>query len=334
MPTFGICADNQIDDFRVTVELAPAYEEAGFATLWLGDHTLPFQHSFGHNRSVIVEMAACLNATSAIIVGGQVIAPLGLRRHPVDVALDMATLALLHPGRVALTVGTGEAMNEANTTGMWPPARERVERCVEAIELIRRCWTETDYFRYAGRYFDSFFHLYDKPEPAIPLTCAAQGPVMAGHAGRLTDGFVAVGVTPTVFAERLLPAFERGVEQAGKDLSTMQRMVWVPVSYHPSRERAFAHAQLEAGVLIPGVVDSVLDPREMERLGEQVDEQSITAATCVATSPDEIVEFFGRYLEAGANHVVWGDLSPVQSLIPEVAQVVLSAFGATGLRTN
>ena len=189
-------------------------------------------------------------------------------------------------------------MNEANTTGIWPPARERVERCVEAIELIRRCWTETDYFRYTGRYFDSFFHLYDRPEPAIPLTCAAQGPVMSGHAGRLTDGFVAVGVTPTVFAERLLPAFERGAEQAGKDPAMMQRMVWIPVSYHPSRERAFAHAQLEAGVLIPGVVDSVLDPREMERLGKQVDEQSITAASCVATSPDEIVEFFGRYLEA------------------------------------
>ena len=43
-------------------------------------------------------------------------------------ALDFATLALLHPGRVALTVGTGEAMNERNTTRRWPPARERSAR--------------------------------------------------------------------------------------------------------------------------------------------------------------------------------------------------------------
>ena len=66
-----------------------------------------FQHSNGHNRSVIVELAAYLDATESITVGGQVISPIGLRRQPVDVALDLATLALLHPGRVALTAGTG-----------------------------------------------------------------------------------------------------------------------------------------------------------------------------------------------------------------------------------
>ena len=323
-PQFGICPDNQFEDFRATLRRAPDLEEVGFDAIWLGDHTLPFQHSRGHNRSVVVEIGAYLDATKEITVGAQVIAPIGIRRQPVDVALDMATLALLHPGRVALTVGTGEAMNEANTTGMWPSTSERVARCVEAIELIRRCWEEDDYFTFEGRFFRSFFFLYDKPDPPITLTCAANGPIMAHHAGRVTSGFCAVGVSPETYRNELLPAFNAGAGAAGRDPSDLQRMIWIPVSYHPDRARALAAGRLEAGVLVPGVVDSVLDPREMERLGDGVDEQLITESSCVATSAGEIVDCFGRYLEAGANHIIWGDLSPDGDIIPEIASAVLA----------
>jgi len=61
----------------------------------------------------------------------------------------------------------------------------------------------------------------------------------------------------------------------------------------------------------------------MERLGERVDEDLITEASCVATSTGEIVDCFGEYLAAGANHIVWGDLSPDGDLIPEIARAVL-----------
>lgn len=328
--TFGVCPDNQVEDFRETIRRAPAFEAAGFDVLWLGDHTLPFQDSYGHNRSVIVEMAAYLAATERAVVGAQVIAPIGLRRQPVDVALDIATLALLHPGRVALTVGTGEAMNETNTTGSWPPVAERVGRCVEAIELITRCWQEDDYFTHRGEYFDSFFRLYARPDPPVPLTCAANGPVMARHAGRLTEGFCAVGVAPEVFAGTLVPAFEEGVAATGVDPGTGDRMIWIPVSYHPDRERAMAHARLEAGVLVPGVVDNVLDPREMEALGRDVDDETIAAASCVATSAEEIVEFFERFVAAGATHIVWGDLSPDADLVPDVAAEVIESMTREG----
>jgi coenzyme F420-dependent glucose-6-phosphate dehydrogenase len=318
--TFGICPDNQWEDFRATVRRAPLLEAAGFDALWLGDHTLPFQHSRGFNRSVVVELVAYLHATERVTVGAQVIAPIGLRRQPVDVALDLTTAALLHPGRVALTVGTGEAMNELTTTGRWPPPRERMERCVEAMELIRRCWEEDGYFRHEGTYFSSFFTLYTKPSPPIQLTCAANGPVLARHAGRLADGICSVGVTPDDFRDRILPAFESGAREAGRDPGSLERMVWVPTSYHPDPAVALAAARLEAGVLVPGAFESVVDPREMEELGSQVDEATIRAACCVASTPAEIVSTFRRYVDAGATHVVWGDLSPEPDLVPDLAR--------------
>jgi coenzyme F420-dependent glucose-6-phosphate dehydrogenase len=318
--TFGICPDNQWEDFRTTVRRAPLLESAGFDALWLGDHTLPFQHSRGFNRSVIVELVAYLQATERVTVGAQVIAPIGLRRQPVDVALDLATAALLHPGRVALTVGTGEAMNELNTSGRWPPPRERMERCIEGMQLIRRCWEEEGYFRFEGAYFSSFFTLYVKPEPPIPLVCAANGPILARAAGRLADGICAVGVTPDVFRDRILPAFEAGAREAGRDPARLERMIWVPTSYHPEPAQALAAARLEAGVLVPGAFDTVVDPREMEELGKQVDEATIREACCVASRPEEIVAAFQRFVDAGATHVVWGDLSPDADLVPALAR--------------
>jgi coenzyme F420-dependent glucose-6-phosphate dehydrogenase len=317
--TFGICPDNQWEDFRATVARAPLLEDAGFDVLWLGDHTLPFQHSRGFNRSVIVEMVAYLQATRHVVVGGQVISPIGLRRQPVDVALDIATAALLHPGRVALTVGTGEAMNERNTTGRWPPPRERTARCAEAMRLIRACWEHDGYFHFEGEYFDSFFYLYTKPSPPVELTCAANGPVMARNAGLYADGMCCVGVTPERFRDTLLPAFRRGAREAGKALELMKTMVWVPTSYHPDPDAALAAARLEAGVLVPGAFDTVLDPRELEELGKTVDEATIRGSACVASTGEEIVETFSRYLDAGATHIIWGDLSPEPDLVPQLA---------------
>jgi alkanesulfonate monooxygenase SsuD/methylene tetrahydromethanopterin reductase-like flavin-dependent oxidoreductase (luciferase family) len=195
-----------------------------------------------------------------------------------------------------------------------------MERCVEAMELIRRCWEEDGYFRHEGTYFSSFFTLYTKPSPPIPLTCAANGSVLARHAGRLADGICSVGVTPADLRDRILPAFESGARDAGRDPSRLERMVWVPTSYHPDPAEALAAARLEAGVLVPGAFDSVVDPREMEALGRQVDEATIRAAGCVASTADEIAETFERYVDAGATHVIWGDLSPEPDLVPEIAR--------------
>ena len=144
MVTFGISPECLCHDVRDNVRRVRDLEEAGFTHIWEGDHTLPWQHSSGHSAGIWATLTAFLANTERAIVGPMVIPPIGIRHQPVDVAIEIATLELLYPGRVALGVGTGEAMNEKTTTGVWPPLRERIERLVEAIELIRRCWEEPD----------------------------------------------------------------------------------------------------------------------------------------------------------------------------------------------
>ena len=106
-----------------TCERVRALEDAGFQYIWEGDHTLPWQHSAGHSAGIFTTLTAFLSRTERAVVGGMVIPPIGIRHHPIDVAVEIATQALLYPGRVALCVGTGEAMNEKTTTGILAPAQ-------------------------------------------------------------------------------------------------------------------------------------------------------------------------------------------------------------------
>ena len=99
-------------------EKAILCERAGFDALWEGDHILPWHHTDGHCSDVMVILEAYLQATEKITVVG-LVPPIGIRRQPVDVALAFATLANLHPNRVALTIAAGEAMNEKAATGIW-----------------------------------------------------------------------------------------------------------------------------------------------------------------------------------------------------------------------
>jgi coenzyme F420-dependent glucose-6-phosphate dehydrogenase len=317
--TFGISPECLCHDVRDNVRRVRALEEAGFDYIWEGDHTLPWQHSSGHSAGIWATLTAFLANTEKAVVGPMVLPPIGIRHHPVDVAIEMATLELLYPGRVALGVGTGEAMNEKTTTGFWPPLRERIERLLEAIELIKRCWSEPDYFRHKGRYFDSFFYLYQKPSTEIPIICAAGGPKMAGNAGRLADGYVSVGIPPDVHRTVIQPAFEAGRAESDRPASRF-KTAWVSTSYHPNAERAMDGARVYGGLLIPEAYSHIQDPRVIESRAMLVRDEAMQAAFCVASSGEQVIAQFERFIDAGCNHIIWADMSPEPFLVADLCR--------------
>ena len=62
------------------------------------------------------------------------------------------------------------------------------------------------------------------------------------------------------------------------DFDGMDKLVWIPTTFHPDADKARLASKLEAGVLMPGVLERVRDPREMEALGETVDDEVIRRA--------------------------------------------------------
>ncbi|HKX06473.1 MAG TPA: LLM class flavin-dependent oxidoreductase [Methylomirabilota bacterium] len=331
--TFGISPECLCHDVRDNVSRVGQLEDAGFEFIWEGDHTLPWQHSAGHSSGIFTTLAAFLANTKRATVGGMVIPALGIRHHPIDVAIEVATQALLYPGRVALCVGTGEAMNEKTTTGFWPHLRERIERTIEGIDLIKKAWSSEDYFEHKGKYFRSFFFLYTKPAEHIPLLCAAQGPIMARNAGLYSEGYVAVGVPPSHHKEVLIPAFEQGAREAGKDPDALMKCAWVSTAYHPSMEKAIEGARVYGGLLIPEAYSFIQDPRTIEQRALLVKDDALVQAFCVASSGEEIIRRFEAFIEAGCNHILWADMSPDPALVAgvnakEVLPYLKNKYGA------
>jgi secondary-alcohol dehydrogenase (coenzyme-F420) len=296
------------------VERVPKYEEAGFDLLWEGDHTLPWHHSGAHSASALVMVEAYLQRTRSIPVH-YMVSGTGVRQHPVDIALQAATMASLHPGRVSLHLGTGEAMNEKTITGIWPPQSERIERVTETMRLIKKCWASEKYFTFHGRFFNSFFFLYDKPSQPIPLVGVAGGPRMAEIVGEQCDAILTLGPLDFLKSD-VLPAFDRGARKAGKDPSKLSKMAFIDTSYHPEMAKAVAKARLYGGVLIPECYSVVQDPRIIEQRSALVRDDVLTGAFAVGSKVGDLVERYAAFARAGFDTLIWAEISPDANLTP------------------
>src|SRR3954471_19995510 len=104
---FLSCEEN---DPRSLVAQAKQAQEAGFHALWISDHYHPWNDEQGHSPFVWSTIGALAEATQLPVTTG-VTCPT-VRIHPAIIAQAAATSAVLHEGRFALGVGTGEALNE------------------------------------------------------------------------------------------------------------------------------------------------------------------------------------------------------------------------------
>lgn len=148
------------------VRLGAEAERAGFDLVSTSDQFQPWQANERHTGLAWVTLGALGQQTRRIWMGTAVTCPT-LRYNPGIVAEAFATLALLYPGRIFLGLGSGEALNEQATTGLWPAWRERWDRLIEAVSIIRQLWTG-QVVQYKGAHFTIDGRLYDRHSPKSP----------------------------------------------------------------------------------------------------------------------------------------------------------------------
>jgi len=290
---------------RELLEYAVLAERLGFETIAVSDHFQPWRHTGGHAPSALVWLGALANASERALLGTSVLTPT-MRYEPAVVAQAFATLGCLAPGRVFLGAGTGEAMNELPATGReWPPVKERRQRLAEAVELIRRLWSE-ERVDFEGRWYrTSKATIYDRPETPVPVFIAASGPLAAKLAGRAGDGFICTsGKDPDLYG-RLLEAVEEGARAAGRDPAAITRMIEVKVSYDTDHEAAQRNCKPWAALSLSGEEKAgVEDPIEMERLADAQPAERAASRFIVSDDPEEVVEQIGVYVDLGFTELV------------------------------
>ncbi len=289
-------------------------ERCGFDSVLVSDHFQPWRHNGGHAPFSLGWLAALGAKTERIVLGTSVVTPT-FRYHPSVVAHAMATLGCLFPGRVMLGVGTGESLNEVPSIGIeWPDFKERYARLREANQLMRKLWAE-ERVNFKGTYYQTHnATLYDRPAGGVPLYIAAGGPQVAKYAGRVGDGFICTsGKGAALYQEQLIPAFEEGAREAGRDPSTLDRLIEVKVSFDTDRKRALEDTRLWGALALSSEEKTgVEDPLEMERLADALPVERTAGRWIVSTDADEHVEKIKFYTDLGLTHLVFHAPGPDQ----------------------
>jgi TAT-translocated FGD2 family F420-dependent dehydrogenase len=281
------------------LDLTVGAEQAGFDAMWTSDHFHPWQDNQGHGGHAWITLAALTQRTQQLLIGTGVTCPT-FRNNPAIVAQAFATLANLAPGRVFLGLGTGEAINEVPTGGGWGGYRERADRLVESIAIIRALW-EQEWVSFEGTYHRvQQANLYDKPVTPIPVYIAAGGPKTARLAGLYGDGLISVG---GISRNTVIGAFEEGARAAGKDPATLPRLLEF-YAIVGDRETALPAARLwQFGAAHDGMFD-VSDPRKVQRLAEErATPEALIDRWTVSRDPEVHVQKLVDLASQGFTHI-------------------------------
>jgi probable F420-dependent oxidoreductase len=267
---------------EMTLDSARLAEHSGLDGIVAGDHVT--FHGFGYDG--LQTLTACAAVTERVTLKTAVyILPL---RHPVPVALQVAALDQLSLGRFVFGIGVGgEDPHEFESCGVDP--RTRGARANEAIEIMRRLWSE-DHVSYAGRHhlLDDVT-LYPKPIAAVPIFVGGRSDAALRRAGRLGDGYTGIWLTPERFlaASEAISAHAAGSGRApGAVEPGMQ--VWIAVDDDRAAARASLAAAMESTYRLPF---------------ERFERYSPYGAV------DAVAEYIAAFVAAGARHV---NLLPAQ----------------------
>ncbi|MGB8381581.1 MAG: glucose-6-phosphate dehydrogenase (coenzyme-F420) [Dermatophilaceae bacterium] len=319
---------------RELLEYAVLAETVGLDSVWVSDHVQPWRHDGGHAPFSLAWLAAVGERTERVQLGTSVLTPT-FRYPPGVVAHAFGTLGVLYPGRIALGVGTGEALNEValGTVGQWPEFKERFARLRESVRLIRALWTQ-ERVSFDGEYYrTSNATIYDRPEVPVPIYVAAGGPLVARYAGRAADGFICTsGKGAELYRDELVPAVDEGLDKAGRAGDDIDRMIEIKLSYDRDQAAAVANCRFWAALsLTAEQKHGTTDPVEMQRLGDALSDEQVASRWIVSNDPDEVVELVRPYVEWGFTHLVFHGPGPDQArFLRSLAEDVLPGLRALG----
>lgn len=276
------------------LEQVRVMRESGLDSVWAGQHWVP--HPFQMLQPIPFLARAAAEAGDMLIGTNLLLVPF---YHPLDVAEVATTMDVLTRGRFALGVGIGYRDFEFENLGV--AKRERAERLVETVEILRRLWTE-DTVSYEGKHYrlkDVGLTMRPVQRPHPPILIGANVPRAVRRAGELGDGWIASGNVTLDALVALTAEYEAGRKAAGRP-APRERYLFIDVHLSDTRRdaieeiRPYVKAAYDAFVLWGNrKVESLEVPPE------------VLAQRFIVGDPGQCVERLREYhRRAGFNHVL------------------------------
>src|SRR5436305_4433610 len=230
-------SDDSVRRFRETVQLAQAARDAGFDCVAAGHHYLspPYQ-----SLQRVPRLSGVAADTSSMDLCLSVL--LLALLNSVQVAEDIASLDIMSEGRVVVGIGIG--YREVEYEGFGMTRQDRVPRMLEALELIKRLWTE-DNVTHEGR----FFRVHDatctirpvqRPHPPIWIAANADAAVVRTARMGLPWFINPHAALPTI--ERQWARYKQALAEANQPMPGSRPMI-LELSVAADRGDAAATAQ-------------------------------------------------------------------------------------------
>lgn len=277
-------------------------EAAGFDEVWVVEDCF-------WNGGVSAAMAA-LDATTDLTVGIGILP--AVVRNAAFVAMEFATLARMHPGRVlpGLGHGVGPWMRQI---GAFPPSQLTA---IEEVTTTVRRLLRGERVTFHGQQVNlDDVELSHKPRIIPPLALGVRGPKSLQLSGRVADGTIVTELSAPAYVRWARAQINEGMRAAGRN-QTHRLTVYAFCS--PDEDRAAALARMRPEVAaylafpesagqishLPFAAEvAALAARGPDALLREMPDDWITALTASGT-PAECRTFVDSLVEAGADAVM------------------------------
>lgn len=190
-------------------------EARGYETVFVPDHYVDTE------MAPMVAMAVAAEATERLRVGALVFD--NDFKHPAVLAKELATLDRLSDGRVELGIGAGWMRADYEALGLpYDPARVRIERLEEALDVIEGAWRGEPFSLEGRHYTIRDYRGVPRPvqAPRPPILVGGGGERILRLAARRAD---ILGVNPNLRAGTMHP--EQAVDSL--EARTDTKLAWI-----------------------------------------------------------------------------------------------------------
>jgi probable F420-dependent oxidoreductase len=272
-------------DWDTFLTIAKKAEGLAYDSVWISDHFIsPSGRPYGLEAWTVLSALAA--STKKIRLGTYVLC--NQFRHPSLLAKMASTLDNISKGRLELGIGAGWLQGEHIAFGFgWDKHSTRIERLKEAIEVIKKLWTE-NHVSYDGKYFklkEATLESkpFQKPHPRVWI--GGNSSHIRRVVAEVGDGWIPVLPTPKQLADGLSQIKEM-MKHAKRDPEKLQ------VAYGGSGCALIA----ENETLLKKLAEPLI--RSMSKSVEQ--------SACLIGTPEQCIQKIEQYQKAGAQQIVAG----------------------------
>lgn len=293
LPHFGDYADR-----KLCLDGAVRAEELGFDSVWVRDHLVfePHGEFESPNRDFwepLTVLTAVGAVTERIQLGTATLIPY---RHPLVVALTLASMSHIVGPRIIAGWGAGTFDHEFEAVGMggW----DRTE-LVESNAKVLAAVFGGDDVSYEDEFFSfSDVSLYPKPAGPIPFWYGGATPASARRAANYCDGWMPGRITLKTIEKRI-DQMRAIVAENGRPMPT--------VGVVPPTTIAATHEEAMAGTNVEGLLKWANERGKwwVKPPSGQFETIEDIEGSLIAGTPEDVVAQTARFAEIGVEHLVF-----------------------------